>query len=55
MAQSKGPIRVLNEKADERSGSSEERISDYVGKMDKLGETRRLQYSARFLLAAASQ
>jgi hypothetical protein len=36
------------------SWAQAERISDYVGKMDKLGETRRTQYSTLFLLAAAS-
>jgi integrase len=36
------------------SWAQAERISDYIGKMDKLGETRRTQYSTLFLLAAAS-
>lgn len=36
------------------SWAQAERISDYIGNMDKLGETRRTQYSTLFLLAAAS-
>jgi integrase len=49
-----GQIRINGRRRVSFSWAQAERISDYVGKMDKLGETRRTQYSTLFLLAAAS-
>src|SRR6266436_307498 len=47
-------IRINDRRRVSFSWAQAERISDYVGKMDKLGERRRTQYSTLVLLAAAS-